>query len=282
MTDRQPVAMLGLALLVLAVPLSAQGSELRVCLLDDDLPRAHRELERGFDLELMAAVAERIGRRLVPVWVPSAPPFSEIDDTELPIDVLVRGACDAAPSIPGLEALGDAAGRITLSRPYYGAAFELVSGPGVTGAIESLQQLRGETVVVQLQTLGHLVAQQLGLSWLARPTGEEALAALRSRQADYALMWGPTLARLGERADEAWQPPTILRFNEHVAVSRRERSLGSEIDAALLELDGDGTLQQLAQRYGLHRRPFDGVYSRAEWLASLPSGRRFALPSRNQ
>jgi ABC-type amino acid transport substrate-binding protein len=255
-------------------PLSAQapapagGRALRVCLLEQDLPRADRASGSGFDLELSAALAERLGRRLEIVWRPSSSPFSEIEDSELPLAPVAAGDCDVTPSVPGRAALGDLAGRIDLTRPYYGAAFELAArDPGK--APETFDRLDGETVAVQLQTLAQFAVHRRGYRWLAAPTTREALALLESGEATVALLWGPALARAGIAASGGWQPPPFLRWNEHLAVGRHDAALPAEVDRALGELIEEGLVSVLAKRYGIGRAPFDEVFDPAGWSAAL-------------
>ncbi|HVS15373.1 MAG TPA: transporter substrate-binding domain-containing protein [Thermoanaerobaculia bacterium] len=258
----------------LAAPLPAQtispepDRPLRVCLLEHDLPRADRASQSGFDLELMRALAERLDRRLELVWRPSAPSFSEIEDSELPLGPLAAGDCDLTPSVPGRAALGDLAGRLELTRPYYGAAFELAardSGP----APRTFDQLAGETVAVQLQTLAQFAVHRRGFRWLAAPTTREVLALFESGEATTALVWGPALARAGVAASAAWQPPPFLRWNEHLAVRRQEAALLAQVDGALGELLAEGVVAALAERYGILRQPFDEVFDPSTWNAAL-------------
>jgi hypothetical protein len=117
----------------------------------------------------------------------------------------------------GSRAWGDCRDRLALSRPYYGAAFELVAGPGGPA---SLEELAGRPLGVQLQSFAHFAAQTLHLDWRARPTPAETIALLDSGEVAAALLWGPTLATVGRSPDPRWTPPRALRWNEHVAVRR--------------------------------------------------------------
>ena len=157
----------------------------------------------------MKAVAADAGVTLEPVWTPSRSGFAEVDATDLPLGRLARGECDAAASIPGVESLGRTRDRLALSRPYYGAAFELVAaanGPSTLAALE------GRRVGVQLQSFAHMVAQSLHLDWRARPTPGETIALLDAGEVDAALVWGPALAtvkRAPQRAVDAAAGATL-------------------------------------------------------------------------
>jgi ABC-type amino acid transport substrate-binding protein len=241
--------MLGLAVAVVAhsaAGASAEQGPLRVCFLEDDAPRAERASGRGFDLEVMAAVAREAGAELEPVWTPSRSGFSEIETTDLPLGRLARGECDAAASVPGAESLGRLRDRLALSRPYYGAAFELVApedGPADLGA------LAGRPIGVQLQTFAHLAAQTLHLDWRARPSARETLELYDTGEVAAALVWGPALATLGRTPHPRWSPPRALRWNEHIAVRRGSPWLAA-IDRTLERLETEG-LGRLAREHGI-------------------------------
>ena len=256
---RAPVA-LALALLLSAV--SSQAEELRVCLVEDDLPRAHRAEGTGFDHDLFREAADRLGRDFVPVWRPKAPPYSEIDDTDLPLEALLEGECDLAPSVPGQLALGRLAGAIDLGPPYYAAAFEIYMPAMETIDWASLPEAVVDgKVAVRLQSLAHFAAQAAGLDWTSQPSAADVVSAVDDGRAAAALIFGPALASLGKNPVSAFEPPPGLRFNEHAAV-RAGDPLGDELARVLDELRSDGTVARLAARYGIFRiEPFPTVSS---------------------
>ena len=118
----RPAPLAGVLSILLWAVVPAQAEDLRVCLLEDDLPRADRADASGFDHDLFREAAQRLGRDFVPVWRPNAPPYSEIDDTDLPLDDLVAGDCDLVPSVPGELALGRLRTALDLTPPYYAAS----------------------------------------------------------------------------------------------------------------------------------------------------------------
>lgn len=268
-TRRSPVV--GALTVVLAV-VPVQAEELRVCLLENDLPRASRTAAAGFDHDLFREAAQRLGRAFVPVWRPDAPFYSEIEDSELPLDDLVAGDCDVVPSVPGRIALGRLAGAIDLSPPYYAAAFEVYM-PNTdhvewNGLAESVS---GRKVAVRLQSLAHFAVQWAGLDWTSQTTAEAVAAAVDDGRAAAALIWGPALGRLQKEPVHGFEPPAGLRFNEHAAM-RSGDGLVADIGRALDGLRRDGTLQRLAARYGIFRiEPFTTVSSPAA-IRALSAG----------
>lgn len=246
--------------------LAAAEEPLRVCLLTHDAPRAAQESGKGFDIDVMKAVAERLGRPFEPVWIPNPPLMTEVEETDLPLKPLARGECDAVPSVPGEGALGELDRALALSAPYYGAAFELV---GAKDVAPDLAALKGKTLVVQSVSVAHRVADGLKTRVIARPTAAGQLAALDSGAADAALVWGPELGPLAHKPVAGWVAPPVLRWNEHVAVRAGDGALKEDIDRALGALREDGTIRSLLTAHGLPPHPpFDEVFSPA-LLAAL-------------
>jgi ABC-type amino acid transport substrate-binding protein len=243
----------------------ASSRTLRVCLLEDDAPRAQRTTGRGFDLDVLKAIAADAGATLEPVWIPSHPGFSEIEASDLPLPRVARGECDAAASVPGADSLGRLRDQLALSRPYYGAAFELLAaadGPSTLG------QLGGRRVGVQLQSFAHLVAQSLQLDWRVRPTPRETLELLDTHEVDAVLVWGPALAPLGRAPRPDWTPPRALRWNEHVAVRRGSPWL-APIDRALERLAAEGEIERWAREHGMPAHAPFATVSDASALGEL-------------
>jgi ABC-type amino acid transport substrate-binding protein len=255
-------------------PAAPPTGPLRLCVLEDDAPRAHRESGRGFDLAVMTAVAADAGQSLEPVWTPSHAGFSEIETTDLPLGRVVRGDCDAAASVPGEQSLGRLRERLALSRPYYGAAFELIAAEDAPGHLEALA---GRRVGVQLQTFAHLAAQALHLDWRARPSPRETLALYDAGEVDAALVWGPALAPLGRKPHARWTPPRALRWNLHVAVRRGSPWLAS-IDRSLERLEAGGALERLEREHGIPPRAPFATTSDASALAELKRENEVAEP----
>jgi len=242
---------------------------LRVCLLAHSPPLSDRAKGGGFDVDVMAAVATRLGVDFAPVWIENEALIMEIETGDLPLVPLARGRCDATPSVPGETALRGSGDRLRLTQPYYGAAFELVGADAA-----DLAALRGHTVAVQMQTVAHFALQAAGLAWTSRATAAEALEAVDTQAADAALVWGPALGPLARGPAAAWQPPQGLRWNEHVALRRDDAALADAIDAALAALARDGEIARLARAHGMPARAPFASTSNAGALAALGIGVR--------
>ena len=250
--------LLGLAI---GWPAHAHGAEtLRVCLHADDPPRSERVGERGFDVDVMRQIAGRIGRSFEPVWIQTPPTMTEVEESDLPLADLVRGRCDALASVPGELALGSLAERIALSRPYYGAGFELV---GPDSLPNDLRQLDNTRIGVRTVSVAHLVLESLGVEWAGRKTAAELLAALEAGEVGGALVWGPSLATLGGRPKDGWVPPAALRWNLHLA-TRGTDPLTAELDIAIGKLIRSGEITRLLESHGVPpHAPYPTFFSRA-------------------
>ncbi len=239
---------------LLAVGANADG--LRLCALENDAPRAVRETDRGIDLDVLRELADATGKTLEVVWVPNPIQILEIEDSDLPLGRLVRGDCDVVASVPGEESLAHFANRTSLTKPYYGLAFELVGAGDLPDRAERLGQTR---TAVQLQTFAHQALEQLGVPWHAATSTEAALGVLDRGDVAAALVWGPDLGPLGRTPRAGFVPSPALRWNAHLAMRRDDPRLPA-LDAALSALASSGKIEALLGAHGIpYRAPFSSV-----------------------
>jgi ABC-type amino acid transport substrate-binding protein len=251
--------LLAMAFLALSVPAASAAEPLRVCFDDHDAPRAEKDGGTGYDVELMRLVGERIGRPLEAVWIESDPKMTDVDDTDLPLRHLAKSECDAVASVPGDMALQGMHDKLALTRPYYGAGFELV---GPESLPDDLAALKGRKVSVQNVSVANLVAVWLGFDWTAQTTAKAQLETLDAGKAEAALVWGPELGVLGRKPKASFTPPVVLRWNEHVATRKTDETLRTAIDGALADLAARGKVAELLGKYGVPvHAPFDKVFS---------------------
>jgi len=252
---------------------------LRVCVTDANLPYANREGGvSGFDLDVAAAVAARIGYRVEPVWTGRAANIQEIEE-DLPLARLARDDCDAMFSVPG-PASETLRGRaaLALGEAYYGAAFELVAcNDQVPGALAGLS---GRAVAIQSQTVAHFALLAAGVEPRNYFSVNAAFDAARTLEADAALLWGPAIGwrlrmaqvtglRLRDASYAAcklvagYEPPAALRWNLHVATLRDRTRLRELMDEALATLRASGELERIARGWGIPwHPPFATTYTR--------------------
>lgn len=248
---------------------AAEGKVLRVCFGEYDAPRADKASGKGFDMDVMRAVAARLGAAMQPVWVEQEKHMTEAEHSDLPLPQLSKGVCDAVASVPGPDSLRAVKGKLTLSRPYYGAGFEFVAK---TGGPADFSRMQGRRIVIQYMTVGHLAVQAAKLDWIGATTPEGQIAELQAGRAEAALIWGPALGAMkdslkGVRPPAAI-PPEALRWNEHAATRESDKELGQAIDAALGEMLASGEINRLLQAHGIPAHaPFDRVFSQTSLLS---------------
>ena len=167
--------------------------------------------------------------------------------------------------MPGELALQGMHGVLALTRPYYGAGFELV---GAAGLPNDLAALKGRKVSVQATSVANLMAVSLRLDWTAQATTKAQLADLDAGTAQAALVWGPDLGPLGRQPKAGFTPPVVLRWNEHVATRKSDEALRVAIDGALADLAASGKVRELLVKYGVPAHaPFDKVFSSQDLAA---------------
>lgn len=237
----------------------AQDSSLRVCFGEYDAPRADKKTGKGFDVDVMQLVAQRLGRQLQPVWVEQEERMTDAEHSDLPIAELSSGVCDAVASIPGADALRGAKAPLALSEPYYGAGFEFVAteqGPA------DLSQMKSKRLIIQFMTVGHLVAEAAGMTWTGVNSPEEQLKELQAGNGDAALIWGPALAPLKAAPKAGTNPADVLRWNLHVATREADGALGAGVNKALSEMLASGEIAKLLEAHGIPPHgPFDSVFN---------------------
>ncbi len=260
------VSVLGcLFCLTLPIPLFAEdGAQLRVCFLGNNLPFSSQSGERGFDVDVARALAETMGRTLVPVWVRNDERITEVDESDFPLRRLSRNECDAILSVPGRDAVREAS-NVTVGNAYYGAAFELLGRAGQTPA--SLHDIEHQIVAVQAQTIASFILESLKISMQTFFSTEEALAAVARGDTALAFVWGPTAGWYAKQESGATltfataEPLSVACWNEHVATRTEDQALRAAIDAALTRLRKSGDLKTRAQRYGVPLYPpFEKTY----------------------
>ncbi len=242
----------------------AQEKILRVCFGEFDAPRADKSSGKGFDMDVMRAVAARIGREMQPVWTEQEDRMTEAERSDLPLPELSKGECDAVASIPGKDSLRGVKGALTLSKPYYGAGFEFVAAPG---GPKDFSQMQGKRIVIQYMTVGHMAVQAAGFTWIGAASPEGQIAELQAGKADAALVWGPSLGPLKRAPQAGTDPAEALRWNEHVATRAADADLGQAIDAALGEMLASGEIATLLNAHGIPpHAPFDSVFDQMSLL----------------
>ena len=262
-------SLLLLALLLNNCVHADEQNSFRVCFLENNLPYSSSAENSGFDIDTAKAVAEALGKPLVAVWTKNSTQIDEIEESDFPIRKLSRNECDAIFSIPGQDAIKDSP-KLAIGAPYYGAAFELIGRE--QNAPNDLASLGNTPVAIQSQTIANFVLHARKVPIRTFFSTGEAVNGVVSGDAALALLWGPAAGwHLRNHPDlklffiKDYEPPAVVRWNEHVATRKTDIDLREAIDKALAKLKESGMLQELSQRYGMpFRQPFASTYSLAE------------------
>jgi len=243
--------------------------DFRACFLENNLPYSSSTDTSGFDIDTAKAVAEALGKSFSPVWTKNSTKIDEIEESDFPTRKLSRNECDAIFSIPGQDAIKDSP-KLAIGAPYYGAAFELIGRE--QNAPNNLASLGNTPVAIQSQTIANFVLHARKASMRTFFSTEEALNGVVQGDATLALVWGPSAGwHLRNHPDlklffvHGYEPPAVVRWNEHVATQKTAVDLREAIDNTLRKLSESGALQEFAKRYGVpFHQPFPSTYSLAE------------------
>lgn len=266
----QSISLIGLLIFFLISNTQANDQNgFRTCFLENNLPYSSAQDNSGFDFDTAKAVANTLGKTLIPVWTKNSTKIDEIEESDFPTRKLARNECDAIFSLPGQDAVKDTP-KLAIGLPYYGAAFELIGRE--QNSPKTLSSLGNTPVAIQSQTIANFVLLAQKTPTRTFFSTEEALNGVVKGEAPLALLWGPAagwhlrnhpeLSLFFVNGDE---PPTVIRWNEHVATRAIDTDLRAAIDEALRKLNESGGLQEIAQRYGLpFHTPFASTYNIAE------------------
>ncbi len=234
---------------------------LRICLTQNDLPRAESAGPSGLDVEIAELLAVAMNRELDIVWL-EKPNLNEIESTDIDFLPILKGRCEVYLSVPGAEAIRPFEDRIALSQSYYGTAFEMI--PPNAGV--DLEAWRGGKLAVRANSVAHIVVDRLGVDWTMKRNNEEIVAAVASGEAVAGLVWGPDLALLHQDYDATFEPPTVLRWNQHAVTRADDTELLREIDQVFSDPREQARIHRLLTKF---RIPDHGAFETAHRLADL-------------
>jgi len=234
---------------------AAAAAPLAVCVDADDAPFSSAAApERGIDVGVAQALAERLGRPLKLVWV-TVPNRGGLGKALR--QTLAAGECEAYLGVPqGPEMARELAERqLAASGAYLGLGYLLVAAPG--------KPVPGAAALRAARKIGAVSATPADL-YLHRmklpraPYGNSAalIAALRTGEVDLALVWSSALADEAARdLVRADAPPddADLRTGLAVALRRADADLAQQLTAAVDALRAEGRFDAIAARHGLPR-----------------------------
>jgi len=192
----------------------------------------------GFDIELMEAIGEKIGR---------SPEFQDTSFETIFRDV-AQGKFDAVISAATITEEREQA--VDFSNPYYLSEQAVLVKEG--SDVESLEDLEGETVAAQQGTTGlELAKEELGGSEIRPyPEGPDAVNALKSGTVEGVIIDAPVAQNAVEKSggiEIAEKVPTEETYG--IAVAQGETELLEEINKGLKEVLDDGTYKKIYEKW---------------------------------
>jgi ABC-type amino acid transport substrate-binding protein len=192
----------------------------------------------GFDVELMEAIAERIGRT------------AEFQDTsfETIFRDVQQGKFEAVISAATITEEREKA--VDFSNPYYLSEQAVLVTEG--SSIKSLKEADGKTIGVQQGTTGQeLAKEELGGSEIRPfPEGPDAVNALKAGTVEAVIIDAPVAANAVEESggvEIAEKVPTEEEYG--IAVAQGETELLEEINQGLKEVEEDGTYKTIYEKW---------------------------------
>jgi ABC-type amino acid transport substrate-binding protein len=192
----------------------------------------------GFDIELMEAIGEKIGR---------TPEFQDTSFETIFRDV-AQGKFEAVISAATITEEREKA--VDFSNPYYLSEQAVLVKEG--SDIESLEDLEGKTVAAQQGTTGlELAKEELGGSEIRPyPEGPDAVNALKAGTVEGVIIDAPVAQNAVEKSggvEIAEKVPTEEEYG--IAVAQGETHLLEEINQGLEEVMDDGTYTKIYEKW---------------------------------
>ncbi|HET8954765.1 MAG TPA: basic amino acid ABC transporter substrate-binding protein [Solirubrobacterales bacterium] len=192
----------------------------------------------GFDIELMEAIGEKIGR---------TPEFQDTSFETIFRDV-AQGKFEAVISAATITEEREKA--VDFSNPYYLSEQAVLVKEG--SDVKSLEDLDGKTVAVQQGTTGQeLAKEELGGSEIRPfPEGPDAVNALKSGTVEGVIIDAPVAQNAVEKSggvEIAEKVPTEEEYG--IAVAQGDTELLDEINKGLEEVLDDGTYKKIYEKW---------------------------------
>jgi polar amino acid transport system substrate-binding protein len=203
----------------------------------------------GFDVELMEAIAEKMGRT------------AEFQDTsfETIFRDVAQGKFEAVISAATITEEREKA--VDFSNPYYLSEQAVLVKEG--SDVKSLEDLEGKTVGVQQGTTGQELAKEeiSGGEIRPYPEGPDAVNALKSGTVEGVIIDAPVAQNAVEKSggvEIAEKVPTEETYG--IAVAQGETELLEEINKGLEEVEEDGTYKKIYEKW-FHLEPPKAIFT---------------------
>lgn len=203
----------------------------------------------GFDIELIEAIAAKIGRT------------AEVQDTsfETIFRDVTQGKFEAVISAATITEEREKA--VDFSNPYYLSEQAVLVKEG--SSIKSLEELEGKTVAVQQGTTGQELAKEEigGAEIRPYPEGPDAVNALKAGTVEGVVIDAPVAQNAVEKSgglEIAEKIPTEEDYG--IAVAQGNTELLGEINKGLEEVKEDGTYKTIYEKW-FHLEPPKAIFT---------------------
>ncbi len=193
----------------------------------------------GFDIDLMKAVADKAGYTV------------EFKNT--PFDSVLAGisTCQFDAAISAITITDERSKKMTFSTPYIDAG-QIVTVKVDNNDITGPADLKGKRISVQLGTTGEIEAKKIeGATVKPFDTVDLAFQELMNGQVDAAVVDNPTTMVYVNRNSDKLKVVGKPFTDEHygIAICKTNTELVTKINAALADLQKDGTIQKLQDQW---------------------------------
>jgi glutamine transport system substrate-binding protein len=203
----------------------------------------------GFDVNLMEAIGEKIGRQV------------EFEDTsfETIFAFLGQGKFEAVASAATITPEREK--TVDFSDPYYLSEQAILVKEG--GSIDSVEKLKGATIGVQKGTTGEEFVEEKGEAGELRsyPSGPDAVNALNSGTVEAVVIDIPVAEQaVKETSGLEISAPISTEEEYGIAVAQGNTKLLEEINKGLKEVEKDGTYAKIYEKW-FKREPPKAIFS---------------------
>ncbi len=204
----------------------------------------------GFDHDLTEEIGRRLGEKIE--WI-------DTGHYDMVIPTLVTGRADVIAA--GMSATPERARRVLFSAPYVPTMACFVFSPSLcVETVEDLKGLRGAVPVGTTQDVFlSPLAERIGFSIKRFAKIEECVWDIVTGRSDFTLMDVPVAGKLLENPnfkDKTARGPDfqITGSGKALAVRAGDFALKGKLDAAIAEMETDGTLDALREKWGLSEK----------------------------
>jgi ABC-type amino acid transport substrate-binding protein len=198
---------------------------------------------KGFDVELMEAIGEKIGRE---------PEFTDTSFDTIFVQ-LAQGKFEAVASATTITEEREE--TVSFSEPYYQAEQAILVQTG--GTIDSVAGLKGATVGAQKGTTGAEFVEEKAEAGELRtyPQGPDAVNAVKAGVVEAVVMDIPVAENAAKSTTGIEVSSPIPTEEEYgFAVGKNDEALLEELNEGLAEIKEDGTYAEIYEKY-FHRPP---------------------------